>query len=165
VIKCPQHFEQLPAIMRVHPDALVVFTHRDPIESLQSIVTQIAYAIRTRERKVDPDFYLEYWSDRVQRLLESYVRDVELVPASQRVDVSFADFVRDDMRTVEQIYAAADLPMTPQARSEIEAYRNDHTRGKYGAIDHDLERDFGVDLAALRERFDFYTRRVPLGVA
>jgi hypothetical protein len=163
VIKCPQHFEQLPAIMRTYPDALVVFTHRDPIESLQSIVTQIAYAIRTRERQVDPDYYLEYWIDRVERLLEAYVRDVEVVPEAQRVDVSFSDLVRNDMGTVEEIYAAADLPMTTQARTEIEAYRNDHTRGKHGAIDHDLQRDFGVDLDALRGRFSFYTQRAPLG--
>jgi hypothetical protein len=163
VIKCPQHFEQLPAIMRTYPDALVVFTHRDPIESLQSIVTQIAYAMRTREKQVDPDYYLGYWTDRVQRLLEAYVRDVELVPEAQRVDVSFAEFVRDDMATVERIYAAAGLPMTDGARAEITAYRDDHTRGKHGAIDHDLPRDFGVDLDALRDRFAFYTRRPPLG--
>jgi hypothetical protein len=162
VIKCPQHFEQLPAIMRTYPDALVVFTHRDPIESLQSIVTQIAYAIRTREKQIDPDYYLEYWVDRVQRLLEAYVRDVALVPEAQRVDVSFAEFVRDDMATVEQIYAAAELPMTDQARAEITAYRDDHSRGKHGAIDHDLPRDFGVDLDELRERFAFYTERPPL---
>jgi hypothetical protein len=163
VIKCPQHFEQLPAIMRVYPDALVVFTHRDPIESLQSIVTQIAYAIRTRERQVDPDWYMQYWADRVQTLLESYVRDVALVPAAQRFDVSFAEFVRDDIGTVEQIYAAADLPMTERARGEIAAYLDAHGRGKYGAIDHDLQRDFGVDLDELRARFAFYTRLAPLG--
>jgi len=35
VLKCPQHYEQLPAIMKVYPDATVVFTHRDPVSSLQ----------------------------------------------------------------------------------------------------------------------------------
>ena len=58
MLKCPQHFEQLPTLLDVYPDALVVFTHRDPIASLQSIVTQIAYAIRTREREVDPGLVL-----------------------------------------------------------------------------------------------------------
>jgi hypothetical protein len=99
----------------------------------------------------------------VQTLLESYVRDVALVPAAQRFDVSFAEFVRDDIGTVEQIYAAADLPMTDRARSEIAAYLDAHGRGKYGAIDHDLQRDFGVDLDELRARFAFYTRLAPLG--
>jgi hypothetical protein len=160
VLKCPQHFEQLRPIMNVYPDALVVFTHRDPVASLQSIVTQIAYVIRTREKTVDPDYYFEYWVDRVERLLEAYVRDVDLVPDDQRFDVDFDAFVRDDLGTVEQIYAAAGLPMTEQARSEIQGYLDDHQRGKYGAIDHDLRRDFGADLDELRKRFAFYTERV-----
>ena len=67
---------QVPAALRaaaraaaVYPDALVVFTHRDPVASLQSIVTQLAYVIRTREKQVDPDWYMDYWTDRVERLL------------------------------------------------------------------------------------------------
>ncbi len=160
VLKCPQHFEQLGPIMTVYPDALVVFMHRDPVASLQSIVTQIAYVIRTRERVVDPDYYIDYWVDRVQRLLEAYVRDVSLVPKDQRFDVRFDEFVRDDMAMVERIYEAAALPMTGKARTEIGAYLDDHERGKYGAIDHDLQRDFGADPDELRARFAFYTDRV-----
>ncbi len=164
VLKCPQHFEQLGPIMNVYPDAFVVFTHRDPVASLQSIVTQIAYVIRTREKQVDPDYYLAYWVDRVQRLLEAYVRDVELVPAEQRFDVDFDAFVRDDLGMVEKIYEAAGLPLTEAARAEIEAYRDDHRRGKHGAIDHDLRRDFDADPEELRSRFAFYTERAGIPV-
>jgi hypothetical protein len=164
VLKCPQHFEQLKPIVNVFPDAFVVFTHRDPVASLQSIVTQIAYVIRTREKHVDPDYYFEYWVDRVQHLLESYVRDVDLVPADQRFDVDFDAFVRDDIGMVERIYAAAGLPMTDGARAEIQAYLDDHQRGKHGAIDHDLRRDFGADPEELRSRFAFYMDRVAIPV-
>ena len=76
MLKCPQHFEQLPAILRVYPDTLVIFTHRDPVASLQSIVTQLAYVIRTRERESIPTGTSAYWTDRVERLLRAYVRDV-----------------------------------------------------------------------------------------
>jgi hypothetical protein len=164
VLKCPQHFEQLRPIMNVYPDALVVFTHRDPVASLQSIVTQIAYVIRTREKQVDPDYYLRYWVDRVQRLLEAYVRDVELIPESQRFDVDFSAFVQDDLGMVERIYTAAGLPMSDGARAEIQGYLTDHHRGKHGAIDHDLRRDFGVDPDELRARFAFYLDRIAVPV-
>jgi hypothetical protein len=160
VLKCPQHFEQLGPIMRVYPDALVVFMHRDPIASLQSIVTQLAYVIRTRERTVDPDYYFDYWVDRIERLLEAYVRDADLVPQDQQFDAHFNEFVRDDLAMVERIYTAADLPLTSAAREEIQAYLDDHERGKYGVIDHDLQRDFGADLDELRARFGFYLDRV-----
>jgi hypothetical protein len=162
VLKCPQHFEQLRPVMNVYPDATVVFTHRDPVASLQSIVTQTAYRLRTREKRVDPDRIFAYWVDRVQRLLEAYVRDVDLVPEEQRVDVLFDEFVRDDLATVAQIYETAALPMTEQARAELASFVDDHPRGKHGAIDHDLRRDFGVDPAELQKRFAFYFERVGL---
>jgi hypothetical protein len=164
VLKCPQHFEQLPVIRRVYPDALVVFTHRDPVDSLQSIVTQLAYVIRTREKHVDPDWYLDYWVDRVERLLSAYVRDVRELPAEQQFHVGFDEFVRDDMAMVERIYDAAGLTLTDDARAEIAGYRDDHARHKHGSIDHDLQRDFGVDPDELRERFSFYLESAPVAV-
>lgn len=160
VLKCPQHFEQLGPIMNVYPDAFVVFTHRDPVASLQSIVTQLAYVIRTRELVIDPDYYLAYWVDRVQRLLEAYVRDVDLVPETQRFDVRFDELMRDDMAMVKRIYETAGLLLTGRARAAMQAYLDGHERGKYGAIDHDLRRDFGVDPDELRARFAFYAERV-----
>jgi hypothetical protein len=164
VLKCPQHFEQLPVIQQVYPDALVVFTHRDPVASLQSIVTQLAYVIRTREKRVDPDWYFEYWVDRVERLLSAYVRDIEALPEDAQFHVPFDEFVQDDLAMVERIYDAAGLPLTDDARAEITAYRDSHERGKYGAIDHDLRRDFGADPEELRRRFAFYTERAPVAV-
>ena len=162
VLKCPMHFEQLPAIRRVYPDALVVFTHRDPVASLQSIVTQLAYVIRTREKQVDPDWYLTYWSDRVERLLSAYARDVRDLPSEQQFHVPFDELVRDDVAMVRQIYDAAGLPWTDAARTEIVGYLDSHARHKYGSIDHDLRRDFGIDPDELRERFSFYLDSAPV---
>jgi hypothetical protein len=162
VLKTPQHFEQLPTIMRVYPDALVVFTHRDPIASLQSIVTQLAYAIRTRERNVDPDWYFAYWVDRVERLLRSYVRDVDQVPETQRFDVRFDEFMADDLAMAERIHTAAGIASDDRLRGALKGFLNANPRHQYGAIDHDLRRDFGADIAALRQRFAFYTDRVGL---
>ncbi len=160
VVKTPQHFEQLPAILRVYPDALLIFTHRDPVASLQSIVTQLAYVIRTRERVVDPDWYYAYWVDRVERLLRAYVRDIEQVPADQRFDVHFDEFMADDLGMAQQIHAAAGIEPDGALRSDLQHFLDTHGRHQYGAIDHDLRRDFGADIDALRERFAFYTDHV-----
>ena len=162
VVKTPQHFEQLPAILRVYPDALLIFTHRDPIASLQSIVTQLAYVIRTRERVVDPDWYYEYWVDRVERLLRAYVRDIEQVPPDQRFDVRFDEFMADDLGTAQRIHEAAGIGPDGALRDALQRFLDTHTRHQYGAVDHDLARDFGADVDALRERFAFYTDHVGL---
>lgn len=161
VLKCPQHFEQLPALMSVYPDALVVFTHRDPMASLQSIVTEGVYEGRFREKKVDVAWHLDYWTARVRRILEAYVRDSHLVPADQRLDVDFNELVADDEAVLERLYGAAGLPLTDQARAERAAYARSHPRRKHGEIENDLALNFGADVAAIREQFGFYYEQVP----
>lgn len=162
LLKCPQHFEQLPAILKVYPDALVVFTHRDPIASLQSIVTQLAYVIRTRERVVDPDWYFAYWVDRVERLLRAYVTDIEQVPDDQRVDILFDEFMADDLATAMRVHAAAGIGADDELHGSLRHFVDTHARHQHGAIDHDLRRDFGANIESLQERFDFYTNHVGL---
>ena len=164
IVKAPQHFEQLRPIMNVFPDALVVFTHRDPVASLQSMVTQLTYRARTRERSVDPDAILAYWTDRYGRLLDAYVRDVAAVPREQQFDCLFREFVGDDVATVERIYAAAGLELTDDARRELDEYMAAHPQGHGGRLVFDLREDFGVEPAAVRERYRRYTERVPVGV-
>jgi len=161
VLKCPQHFEQLGPLMAVYPDALVVFTHRDPMASLQSIVTEAAYEGRFREKKVDVGWHLDYWTDRVRRILEAYVRDVDLVPAHQRVDVDFNQLVADDDAVMREVYAAAGLPVTETSQRERAEYAASHPRRKHGEIDNDLRRNFGADVDAIREEFSFYSDVVP----
>ncbi|MNC81106.1 hypothetical protein D3C75_1341330 [compost metagenome] len=53
----------------------------------------------------------------------------------------------------------AGLPLTADAKTRIQAYLNANPRGKHGRVVYDLKGDFGVDVAALRERFGFYYER------
>jgi hypothetical protein len=163
VVKAPQHFEQLTAIMNVFPDALVVFTHRDPVASLQSIVLSQSYTARFKERAApDLDYHLEYWSDRYGRLLDRYLADESVVPTQQRVDVLFHEFVGEDVATVERILDRAGMPADTRTRAELEQFMASHERGAYGRLVFDLRGDYGADPAAIRERYTGYTSRVPV---
>jgi Sulfotransferase family len=164
IVKAPQHFEQLRPIMNVFPDAVVIFTHRDPVASMQSILQAYTYSARWREKILDPDYYLEYWADRYGRLLDAYLRDVDAVPRHRQVDVLFHEFVGNDVETVEQIYATAALEMTGRARRELDAFMESHQRGAHGQLVFDLRGDFEVDPADVRERYRTYTDRVPISI-
>lgn len=162
VLKCPQHLEQLPVLMKTFPDATVVITHRDPVAVIQSTVTMQAYSQRMNRRHVALQALIEYWSDRIEHLLRACVRDRELVPAQRSLDSPFHTFMADQMGTMERVYALAGLELDATARGDLEGYIADHPRGKEGQVVYNLRRDFGVDPAALRERFRFYFDRFPV---
>jgi Sulfotransferase family len=162
IVKAPQHFEQLVPIMNVFPDAIVLFTHRDPVASLQSIVTgRISGALR-RERTRETQRDLDYWIERYGHLLDAYLRDSQVVPPAQQFDVLFHEFIGDDVATVERIYDTAGISMTDQARAELTTYMSGHERGAHGQYVFDLRGDFGLDPAAVRERYGEYTAAIPV---
>ncbi len=162
VLKCPQHLEQLPVLLRTFPDATIAITHRDPVSVIQSAVTMLAYGQRNGRKKVEARRLIEYWSDRVEHLLRACVRDRPAIPEAQSIDVPFHEFMADDLAMVEKIYEKAGDPMGGETRAELRAFLDDHPRGKYGRVIYDLAGDFGVDPDELRERFAFYFEAFPV---
>jgi hypothetical protein len=159
VLKSPQHSEQLSALMATFPDATVAFTHRDPVAVIQSTVTMMAYADRLRRRSIDPDWLIEYWTDRIHVLLSAGVRDRDLVPAERSIDISFHQLGGNEMTILESLYARAGIELTPGVRKSFDRYLGSNPRGKHGSIRYDLQRHFGVSAEEVRSRFDFYFDR------
>jgi hypothetical protein len=161
VLKTPQHLEQLGPLLATFPDATIAFTLRDPVAVLQSAITMLAYGDRLRRVHVEPDELAAYWVDRIERLLRAAVRDAHLIPDAQRVDVEFGEFMADDLAMAERILRVAGIDVTDEARAELNRYLAGNPRGKDGRVVYDLRADFGLDPAALHERFAFYFEAFP----
>jgi hypothetical protein len=159
VLKSPQHSEQLRPLMATFPDATVAFTHRDPVAVIQSTVTMMAYADRLRRTSIDPNWLIDYWTDRIHRLLSAGVRDRALVPAERSIDISFHQLNGNEITVLEALYDRAGVELTPGVRKSFERYLDSNPRGKNGAIRYDLYRHFGVTPEDVRSRFDFYFDR------
>jgi hypothetical protein len=159
VLKSPQHLEQLGPLIRTFPDATIAFTHRDPVAVITSAITMLAYGDRMRRHAIEPEDLAAYWVDRVERLLRACVRDRDLVPAEQSIDVVFGDFMADELGTVARFYDRAGVDLPEDVRRRFTDYLDSNPRGKHGRMTYDLRGDFGLDPAALRERFAFYLDR------
>ncbi|MBV9092159.1 MAG: sulfotransferase [Mycobacteriaceae bacterium] len=159
VLKSPQHCEQLGPLIRTFPDATVAFTHRDPAAVIQSAITMLAYGDRMRRKAIDPAGLLDYWTDRIERLLRAWVRDRDLISADRSVDIGFCQLNGDEMAIVADLYArhGADLP--EPTRAALQNYLTEHPRGKHGQVRYDLQRHFGCSADDIRSRFEFYLSR------
>ena len=159
VLKSPQHLEQLAPLLETFPDATIVVTHRDPVAVAQSAMTMTCYGARTAYRSTCPEWYRDYWTDRIGRLLDASLRDRHLLPAGRTVDVFFHEYMDDEIGTLERVYDAAGLEVTAQARGEVEVYRRAHPRGKEGRVVYDLRRDFATTPDEVRACFGAYLDR------
>jgi hypothetical protein len=151
----------LGPLLHTFPDATIAFTLRDPVAVLQSAITMLAYGDRMRRVELDASGLAEYWVDRVERLLRAAVRDAHLIPAGQRIDVEFGEFMADDLAMAVKILQMAGAEPTDTARAELETYLAGNPRGKDGRMVYDIRRDFGLDPDGLYQRFAFYFEAFP----
>ncbi len=158
LLKSPQHLEQFGPLMRVFPDATVVLTHRDPVATVASMATMTAYTARLSRDPVRPRELGQFWAGRIEQMLRACVRDRELLPEAQSIDVRFHEFNADDMGWVRRIYALAEQPFTPATQAAMEAFVSANPRAREGKIRYDLA-DFGLREEELRERLRFYSER------
>lgn len=158
VLKSPQHLEQFPALYATFPDATFVVTHRDPVEVTRSMATMISYAARMACDRPDPVKISKYWLDRADDLLTGCLRDRDVLPAAQSVDVRFEDFMADEDATVAAIYELAGQPLDARATEAMAQFCVDHPRGRYGAVDYQPA-DLGLDADEIATRLGDYRRR------
>lgn len=159
VLKSPQHLEQFPTLLATFPDATFVVTHRDPVEVTLSMATMISYSSRMATARTDPVKTSRYWLARAGDLLSGCLRDRDLLPADQSIDVRFTDFMADEEKTIAQIYELAGQSFDDTVREAMAKFRTEHPRGRYGGVLYNAD-DLGLDrdeiatrLAAYRKRF------------
>lgn len=161
VSKCPQHMENLTALSDAFPDAFIVINHRDPVASIQSAITGVTYSSRLTRTRVDVRQIADYWIDRYERLLRACVEQRDRLNPAKSYDLFFHDLMADPFGQLQQIYDRADVPFDQQTREAFEGAIERNKRGKHGQLAYDLRGDFGLEPAAIRERFQFYYDRFP----
>lgn len=158
VLKSPQHLEQFPALYATFPDATFVVTHRDPVEVTRSMVTMIAYASRMACAAPEPARIARYWLNRAEDLFTGCLRDRDVLPATQSIDVRFTDFMADEAGTLATIYELAGQRYDDGVRAAMANFTAEHPRGRYGEVIYDLA-DVGLDVDEVARRLKPYRDR------
>lgn len=158
LLKSPQHLEQLPVLNSVFPGVIVVFTHRDPMPVVLSMLAMLTYSARMHCYPVPVEEIAATWIDRLQLMLNALVRDRAVLPPERSIDVRFDDFMADEMGVAAMIYDLADEPLDNDARTAIDDYLTGHQRGRLGRIATSAEM-FGLDADDMKARFSGYSER------
>ena len=159
LLKNPTDTFSLAEVLDVFPDAMIVQTHRDPVQAVPSIVSLIGGAHRMfrGEGQIDyPAIFAresEMWADAMDRAERVKAR----VPG-RVLDVEFADFVPDQMTVVRAIYDHFALDLTPQTEAAMLRWLAANPR-KSATMQRVTAEDFGANSAALAERFASYRSR------
>ena len=156
LLKSPAHLWHLDALLTEYPDALIVQTHRDPLNVISSIA---ALTHHLRRMGTDDSNIAECAAQSYEEVVvglgrEMALRDSGAVPAERVIDVLFTDFVNDPLTTITDIYQKLGRELRPDTAQKMRyflaAHPGDGGGGRY------TWSDTGLDAAEVRDRVSAY---------
>jgi len=166
VLKTGAHLWGLDQLLATYPDARIVFTHRDPVDSMTSYASLTSLVRTMSSDHVDRAEVARDWTARLQRVVARgmKVRAAREYPGALFFDMHFPDFVADQFSVVERIYETFGLPMSEKGSKRMRAFIDDNPKGKHGTHNYTPE-EYGVDPAAVRHAFRDYIEQFDLSAA
>lgn len=159
VLKDPAHLLALDHLLELFPDALFVWTHRDPVRALGSIASLTAHTRALFSDAYDAETVgRQVLSGIWPRALRRGLALREKLPPDRIADVRYADFLREPIGTIGGIYARFGLPFGFEARRAMERHLAAHPQGSEGRHRYSPER-FAIDPATEAERYRDYVER------
>ena len=163
-LKNPTYSMFVAALDKVFPDARYCMTHRDVANVIPS-VADIYFELGN----VSTDHFDKHWAGAINVEfghlgMRRMIAFREAGNEHRFFDIHFAPFQKDPFPTMQRLYDFLGEEFTVAARGRMQAWREATPRGQFGKHEYDPA-DFGLDPAALREEFRYYTDRfnVPLG--
>lgn len=157
ILKTPQHMLDLPALLRVFPDARLIFTHRDPRQVVGSAASlawnqTIIYSDHADPRRIGSE-----WLRKTVLMTERMMDARRAVAAERMIDVQYEDMERDWRGTMARIYRFLGLeidPAVPGMERYIERSRDLKRRPHRYSLD-----EFGLREGEVIERLSTYIAR------
>ena len=107
VLKAPSHLFALDALLAVYPDALIIQTHRHPLQVVASVASMdtvlrrvFSYRVNLKETGTEA---LQQWAYGVERAMQ--VRHSDHAAPGRFFDAYYTDLVREPIAMVQWIHA------------------------------------------------------------
>lgn len=163
VLKSPGHLGIIEDLFKVYPDARIIQTHRDPVESIPSMASLTGFARKVysdAKESCDPKFVgrdmKSYYLNHLKKIVE--FRNSNEDKSRQFYDLSYAGFISNPIGEIEKIYNYFGIPLTDEALNSMRSFLNNNSQNKHGKHVYKLE-SFGYDTEMFQQEFKFYCDR------
>lgn len=156
-LKAPGHALFARDLLKVYPDARLVWMHRDPHTVVASHCSLAAGVHKRFSDRSDLAHIVQHYphqlAEHVNRML-----DIEAERPGQVFNVLYDDIVERPVETMDKLYAEMGLALDDETRAAIVQRVADHPRGAGGGHHYSLEQ-FGIEPARVDRLFARYRER------
>ncbi len=154
-LKLPSHGLWLETLLKVYPDARLVWTHRDPLTAAGSYCSLMSLSQMGSLGYVDKQWIAENYPWQTAQHANRIMDSREKLGHDRIVDVHYADLMRQPIGTMRKLYAALGNEFTPEAQASMQAWLDDNPQGKFGRHEYKLS-EWGLTPEQIRPMFERY---------
>lgn len=159
VMKTPQYMLDLDVLMKVFPNAKLVFMHRDPLKTVASTMSLMwHFAVQNVDRPCRA-LIRDTWMDICEQMARRCMRSRETIDPAQQLDVYYEDVNRDWRAETRRIYDFIGMEFTSEAERSISDWMTrSENENRHGGHRYSYE-EFGARRDEVDERMRFYRER------
>ncbi|TAL02290.1 MAG: sulfotransferase [Rhodospirillaceae bacterium] len=157
-LKMPSHALYIPTLLKVYPDARLIWTHRDPYTAASSLCSLISNAHKHFVGKVDVEWLGQNYPWQAAEHANRAMDARDAIGEDRIIDVHYAELMRDPIKTMRGLYGALGDEFTPAAEAGMRAWISDNPQGKFGRHEYKLAQ-YGLSVDKLKPLFERYLSR------
>jgi len=154
-LKMPSHGLWIPTLLKIYPDARLVWTHRDPLTATGSFCSLMRMGNQAFGATPDIEWLGENYPWQAVQHTNRIMDAREKLGHERIIDVHYADLVRDPISAMRKLYNSLGDEFTPEAELRMRAWLADNQQEKFGKHEYKLAQ-FGLTADKVRGMFERY---------
>jgi len=157
ILKSPSNLPYTEIAAKAFPDAILIMTHRDPLEVVPSYVSMEAALYKLSATVTDREVGA-FWFPRLVEWMGLFEAARERIGEDRFIDIDYREVGREPLKQAERVLARMGIPHDERIEAALGEFLAGNKREQRPMHDYSLER-FGLDEESIRREFAFYRER------
>jgi hypothetical protein len=157
VLKSPSNLPYIDTAAAAFPEALLIMTHRDPLETVPSYIS-MQTALYRLSSSVDERAVADFWFPRLAQWMQRFEEARARIGEDRFMDIDYRAVTRTPIEQAQGVLRRMGIEPGVETDTALTEFLAGNQREQRPAHSYSLER-FGIDEARVREAFASYRAR------
>ena len=157
ILKSPSNLPYAEVAAKAFPDALLIMTHRDPLQTVPSYVSMQAALYKLSATLSDHEVGA-FWFPRLVEWMRMFEAARERIGEYRFIDIDYREVGKDPMTQAQRVLSRVGIPMDDRLEQVLNEFLAGNKREQRPMHEYSLER-FGLSEEAIKREFADYRAR------
>jgi len=157
ILKSPSNLPYAEIAAKAFPDALLIMTHRDPLQTVPSYVSMQAALYKLSATVTDKEVG-EFWFARLVEWMRMFEAARARIGEDRFIDIDYREVGKDPSTQARRVLSRIGIPVDDRLEEALNEFLAGNKREQRPMHDYSLER-FSLDEDAIKREFAAYRER------